>query len=178
MKFHGTCLDKQTDLNRFLTRELAATTARSKDPFVKFVRLFIQVKNSAIRHVNRNRNLRPACSCTREKCTKCTSFLLRVSESRKGPGRYFIMLINIKYVERCKMYHGTRVVGYGRAVLHYSSSTPKPVVAGQQYYRRLQALASNTSSNAQSTQMTPIWGGTFLITIKVKYWSLQSQKTL
>ena len=47
MKFHGTCLDKQTDLNRFLTRELAATTARSKDPFVKFVRLFIQVKNSA-----------------------------------------------------------------------------------------------------------------------------------
>ena len=61
---------------------------------------------------------------------KCTNFQLRISESRKGPDRYFIMLINIKYVEWCKMYHGTRVLGYGSAVLRYSSSTPKPVVAG------------------------------------------------
>ena len=56
------------------------------------------------------------------------------------------------------MYHGTKVLGYGRADLHYSSNTPKPVVAGYCHYRRLQALASNTSSNAQSTQITPIWG--------------------
>ena len=56
------------------------------------------------------------------------------------------------------MYHGTKVLGYGRAVLRYSSNTPKPVVAGYCHYRRLQAPASNTSSNAQLTQITPIWG--------------------
>ena len=66
------------------------------------------------------------------------------------------------------MYHGTEVLGYGRADLHYSSNTPKPVVPGYCHYRRLQALASNTSSNTQSTQMTSIWGGTFLITIEAK----------
>ena len=72
----------------------------------KFMCLFIQVKNSAIRHVNQNEDLRPVCSCTQERCMKCRNFLLRISETRKGHRRYFTMLINIKYVEQCRMYRG------------------------------------------------------------------------